>query len=142
MAIVAFWLALIFFVGCLAMVWWLLLVDHDLKEEPYEQEVEDNPLAGADGVRVQQQASTRRSVDHTYRSTAVVYGWHLSVCMQSRAVRSCARVCMCAPVKEKTCATISNFKSCTIFCSCCVRRNPLPKLHRSHAEQYSIHTYL
>lgn len=51
MAIVAFWLALIFFVGCLAMVWWLLLVDHDLKEEPYEQqEVDDNPLAGADGV--------------------------------------------------------------------------------------------
>ncbi|CAM9281350.1 unnamed protein product [Pylaiella littoralis] len=50
MAIVAFWLALIFFVGCLAMVWWLLLVDHDLKEEPYEQqEVDDNPLAGADG---------------------------------------------------------------------------------------------
>lgn len=51
MAIVAFWLALIFFVGCLAMVWWLLLVDHgDLTEEPYEGE-QDNPLAGADGVR-------------------------------------------------------------------------------------------
>lgn len=53
MAIVAFWLALIFFVGCLAMVWWLLLVDHgDLTEEPYEGEQEDNPLAGADGVSV------------------------------------------------------------------------------------------
>lgn len=51
MAIVAFWLALIFFVGCLAMVWWLLLVDHeDLAEEPYEGEQQDNPLAGADGV--------------------------------------------------------------------------------------------
>lgn len=50
MAIVAFWLALVFFVGCLAMVWWLLLVDHDLKEEPYEKEEDDNPLAGADGV--------------------------------------------------------------------------------------------
>lgn len=53
MTVVAFWLALIFFVGCLAMVWWLLLVDHgDLAEEPYE-EIEDNPLAGADGVREQ-----------------------------------------------------------------------------------------
>lgn len=51
MAIVAFWLALIFFVGCLAMVWWVLLVDHgDPTEEPYEGE-QDNPLAGADGVR-------------------------------------------------------------------------------------------
>lgn len=51
MAIVAFWLALIFFVGCLAIVWWILLVDHgDLTEEPYEGE-QDNPLAGADGVR-------------------------------------------------------------------------------------------
>lgn len=51
MAIVAFWLALIFFVGCLAMVWWLLLVDHgDLSEEPCEGE-QENPLAGADGVR-------------------------------------------------------------------------------------------
>eukprot|EP00903_Cladosiphon_okamuranus_P009693 g9222.t1 len=49
MAVVAFWLALIFFAGCLALVWWILLVDHeDLKEEPYDGE-EDNPLVGADG---------------------------------------------------------------------------------------------
>lgn len=52
MAIVAFWIALVFFVGCLASVWWILLVDHgDLKEEPYEDDAaQDNPLAGADGV--------------------------------------------------------------------------------------------
>jgi len=51
MAIVAFWLALIFFVGCLAMVWWLLLVDHDLTEEPLEKDQDDgNPFAGVDGV--------------------------------------------------------------------------------------------
>lgn len=53
MAIVAFWLALIFFVGCLASVWWILLVDHgDLKEEDEPGEDFNNPLAGADGVSV------------------------------------------------------------------------------------------
>lgn len=53
MAIVAFWLALIFFVGCLASVWWILLVDHgDLKEQEEPGEDFDNPLAGADGVSV------------------------------------------------------------------------------------------
>lgn len=52
MAIVAFWLFLGFFVGSLAIVWWALYVDHDLKEEPEEAEDDTtNPLAGVDGVR-------------------------------------------------------------------------------------------
>lgn len=52
MAIVGFWLFLIFFVGSLAIIWWTLLVDHDLTEEPYEEEdkKDDNPFAGQDGV--------------------------------------------------------------------------------------------
>lgn len=56
----AFWLALIFFVGCLASVWWILLVDHgDLKEEddPAGEDF-DNPLAGADGVSVHGSSSS------------------------------------------------------------------------------------
>lgn len=54
MAIVAFWLFLGFFVGCLAIIWWTLYVDHDLNEESMPGEEEDdkssNPLAGQDGV--------------------------------------------------------------------------------------------
>lgn len=51
MAEVAFWLVLGFFVGSLAIIWWILYVDHDLREEPYEEDVKSsNPLAGVDGV--------------------------------------------------------------------------------------------
>lgn len=52
MAILAWWLVVGFFVGSLAIIWWTLLVDHDLNEEPYEEvkEQEDNILAGLDGV--------------------------------------------------------------------------------------------
>lgn len=51
MAILAFWLFLGFFVGSLAIIWWTLLVDHDLTVEPYEEgKKDDNPLAGVDGV--------------------------------------------------------------------------------------------
>lgn len=52
MAIVAFWLFIGFFLGSLALIWWTLYVDHDLTEEPCEEEEDkgDNPLAGVDGV--------------------------------------------------------------------------------------------
>ncbi|CAM9370706.1 unnamed protein product [Ascophyllum nodosum] len=45
MAAVMFWLVLIFFVGCLAIIWWTLFVDHDLQEEP-EDDKHDDPFAG------------------------------------------------------------------------------------------------
>lgn len=49
MAAVAAWLFLVFFVGCLTIIWWTLYVDHDLTEETYEEEPGDS-LAGLDGV--------------------------------------------------------------------------------------------
>lgn len=52
MALVIWWLFLGFFVGCLAIIWWALFVDHDLTEEPYDDEGDkgESLLAGMDGV--------------------------------------------------------------------------------------------
>lgn len=54
MATIVWWLFLGFFVGSLAIIWWVLFVEHDLEPESLEDDGphdgEEALLAGMDGV--------------------------------------------------------------------------------------------
>lgn len=73
MAHVMWWLFVGFFVGSLALVWWVLYVEHDLTEEPEEEDDKgEAPLTGMDGLTKKKKKKSVKSATRSIKKPSAM----------------------------------------------------------------------